>query len=313
MVAQWVLKVELLFVPLVIGCDLCLNITGFPSCFEWTQLKVYWINSHKNLPVTKSQLSINICIKTEFFLALICEDTSELPFTFFTSWYIATPCEIPLTHEDLGAAQLISGVALVGDHGAVDQVGVGGALPAVGDLGQLGASVVPWHLFRRWNGWREKREWWLHIKQRISILRHIHVNNCEFSSFFMQSRWNMMSLLVDVLCNGLLSRERLQLQTRLFCAAYIQVFWVKNVNTGLWCWLVAAQHEPSLTAARVKESAKQWVKSAEAFPGKCTSLLCFSVCCYHIHSAPGIRHNGNGGAARERRHRTKTDFYLFFH
>lgn len=87
----------------------------------------------------------------------LLQNTGKLPFTFFTSWYIATPCEIPLAHEDLRAGQLISGVALVGDHGAVDEIGVGCALPAIGDLGQLRASVVPRHLFGRWNGWHGKR------------------------------------------------------------------------------------------------------------------------------------------------------------
>lgn len=66
---------------------------------------------------------------------------------FCTFGQVGAPRQIPLAHQDLGAHQLEAGVALVGDHGAVDQVGVGRALPAVGDLGQLGARVVPLHLF----------------------------------------------------------------------------------------------------------------------------------------------------------------------
>lgn len=69
-----------------------------------------------------------------------------LPLTFLTSWHITTPSEIPLAHQDLRAYQFISRVALVGDNGAVNEVRVGRALPAVGDLRQLGASVVPRHL-----------------------------------------------------------------------------------------------------------------------------------------------------------------------
>lgn len=38
----------------------------------------------------------------------------------------------------------------------------------------------------------------------------------------------------------------------------------------------------SLTAAYMGKNTKQWVKSADVFPVKCTLLLCFCVCCYHI-------------------------------
>lgn len=75
------------------------------------------------------------------------------PLTFLTSRHVTAPGEIPLAHEDLGANQLVSRVALVGDDGAVDEVGVGRALPAVGDLGQLRAGVVPRHLCWRWSSW----------------------------------------------------------------------------------------------------------------------------------------------------------------
>lgn len=81
-------------------------------------------------------------------VALTSQNTRrcELPLTFFTSWHVTAPREIPLAHEDLRANQLKSRVALVGDDGAMDEVRVGRALPAVGDLGQLRASVVPLHL-----------------------------------------------------------------------------------------------------------------------------------------------------------------------
>lgn len=69
-----------------------------------------------------------------------------LPLTFLTFRHIPAPSEIPLAHEDLRAQQLKTRVALVGDDGAVDEVGVGCALPAVSDLWQLRAGVVPRHL-----------------------------------------------------------------------------------------------------------------------------------------------------------------------
>lgn len=78
--------------------------------------------------------------------------------TLFTSGHVAAPGEIPLAHEDLGAGQRVSGVTLVRDDSAVDQVWVRRALPAVGDLRQLGARVVPLHLCSCWTGggWRQR-------------------------------------------------------------------------------------------------------------------------------------------------------------
>lgn len=38
-----------------------------------------------------------------------------------------------------------------------------------------------------------------------------------------------------LLRSGSLSRERLQLQTRLLCVDSIEEFGEKNINTGLWC------------------------------------------------------------------------------
>lgn len=75
--------------------------------------------------------------------------TLFLSLTFLTSRHIATPSEVPLAHDDLRAHQLVPRVALVGDDGAVDEVGVRCALPAVGDLRQLGAGVVSRHLWWR--------------------------------------------------------------------------------------------------------------------------------------------------------------------
>lgn len=66
--------------------------------------------------------------------------------TFCTFGQVTTPRQIPLAHQQLGAHQLEARVALVGDDGAVDQVRVGCALPAVDNLRQLRASVVPLHL-----------------------------------------------------------------------------------------------------------------------------------------------------------------------
>lgn len=143
--------------------------------------------------------------------------------TFFTSWYVATPCEIPLAHEDLRAGQLISRVALVGDHGAVDEVRVGGALPSVGDLGQLGASVVPGHLFRRCDG---RRGWTVNTQKKHATIKK---NNFEWLEKRGKSAGGAL------LCSGFLSREPLQLQTLLLCINSAEEFGEEKVNTGLWC------------------------------------------------------------------------------
>lgn len=99
----------------------------------------------------------------------LCDGFCVLHLTFLTSRHITAPSEIPLAHEYLGAHQLEPRVALVSDDGAVDQVGVGRALPTVGDLWQLRAGVVPRHLCCGWRGWccivleKERRETELHI------------------------------------------------------------------------------------------------------------------------------------------------------
>lgn len=106
-----------------------------------------------------------------------------LPLTFLTSWHITAPSEIPLTHEDLWAYQLISGVALVGDDGAVDEVRVGRALPAIGNLRQLRARVVPRHLCWHRSSWcccivlvGEERHRMGNGKLRISDILSIYVD-----------------------------------------------------------------------------------------------------------------------------------------
>lgn len=90
------------------------------------------------------------------------------PLTFFTSWHVTAPREIPLAHENLGANELKPRVALVGDDGAMDQVRVGCALPAVGDFGQLRASVVPLHLCLHCvsRTWENQSGEWKHKKYR---------------------------------------------------------------------------------------------------------------------------------------------------
>lgn len=105
-----------------------------------------------------------------------------LPLTFLTSWHITAPSEIPLTHEDLGACQLISRVTLVGDDGAVDEVRVGRALPAVGDLRQLRAGVISRHLCWHWSSWccivlvGEERDRMGNDKLRITDILPIYVD-----------------------------------------------------------------------------------------------------------------------------------------
>lgn len=47
---------------------------------------------------------------------------------------VLTPGEVPLAHEDAGAHHLVARVALVGDDGAMHQLRLRRALPAIGDL-----------------------------------------------------------------------------------------------------------------------------------------------------------------------------------
>ena len=123
-------------------------------------------------------------------------------------------------------------------------------------------------------------------KTRNLHVRYLNVNNVNiFYVFFFCFFFDAIKMRHDQsspgasLRNGLLSRERLQLQTHLFYVDYIQAFWEKNVKTGVWCALVAAQREAALTTARTHESTTQWGKSAD--PVQCTLSLCFCVS-YHF-------------------------------
>lgn len=99
--------------------------------------------------------------------------------TFLASRHVTAPSEIPLAHEDLGAYQLVSRVALVGDDGSVDEVRVRRALPPVGDLGQLGTGVVPRHLclpLGAVGGAEERSDRAGNGKLRITDILAIHIN-----------------------------------------------------------------------------------------------------------------------------------------
>lgn len=66
--------------------------------------------------------------------------------TFNTRRGAAAPGKVPLAGDDVGAADVISGLTLVGQHAASDGGGVGRADPAKLDLGQWGAGVVGFNL-----------------------------------------------------------------------------------------------------------------------------------------------------------------------
>lgn len=55
---------------------------------------------------------------------------------------VAAPRQVPVAHQKVGAGQLEAGVAVVGDHGAMEQLWLRRCLPAVGNVWQLGAGVV---------------------------------------------------------------------------------------------------------------------------------------------------------------------------
>ena len=76
-------------------------------------------------------------------------------FTSLTAGQVSAPGQVPLAHEQLCAHQLETWVALVGDHCAMDQLRVGGALPSVGDLWELRTRVVTRYLCIH-EGGREK-------------------------------------------------------------------------------------------------------------------------------------------------------------
>lgn len=68
------------------------------------------------------------------------------PLTPLARWQVAAPRQVPVAHEQVGTSQLEARVAVEGDDGAVQQLGLRGGLPAVGDVGQLRARVVAGHL-----------------------------------------------------------------------------------------------------------------------------------------------------------------------
>lgn len=62
--------------------------------------------------------------------------------TFDTRGGAAAPGEVPLAGDDVGAADVISGLTLVGQHATSHGGGVGGADPAKLDLGEGRAGVI---------------------------------------------------------------------------------------------------------------------------------------------------------------------------
>lgn len=73
--------------------------------------------------------------------------------TFNTRGGAAAPGEVPLAGDDVRAADVISGLTLVGQHAASHRGGVGGADPSKLDLGQGRAGVVGLNLCtgEQWN------------------------------------------------------------------------------------------------------------------------------------------------------------------
>lgn len=71
-----------------------------------------------------------------------------MPLTSLAARQVAAPRQVPLAHEQLGPDHLVPWVALVGHHGALNQLRVGCALPPIGDLWKLRAGVIPRNLCR---------------------------------------------------------------------------------------------------------------------------------------------------------------------
>lgn len=65
-----------------------------------------------------------------------------MPLTPLAGGQVAAPCQVPVAHQEVGASQLEAGVAMVGDHGAMEQLRLRGRLPAIGNVRQLGAGVI---------------------------------------------------------------------------------------------------------------------------------------------------------------------------
>lgn len=72
-----------------------------------------------------------------------------LGLTLFTERGLRAPREVQLTRECVLSHQVITRVALVGDARSPHQRDVGGRLPAVLDLGQVWAGVVPGHFCKK--------------------------------------------------------------------------------------------------------------------------------------------------------------------
>ena len=68
--------------------------------------------------------------------------------TFLAEWGVAAPAEVPLAGEGVAPHDDVAGVTLVGDSGPPHELRVGSGFPAVLDLGQIRAGVVPRHLFK---------------------------------------------------------------------------------------------------------------------------------------------------------------------
>lgn len=45
-----------------------------------------------------------------------------MPLTPLAGGQVTTPCQVPVAHQEVGAGQLETRVAMVGDHGAVEQL-----------------------------------------------------------------------------------------------------------------------------------------------------------------------------------------------
>ena len=63
--------------------------------------------------------------------------------TFLAEWGVAAPAEVPLAGEGITPHDVVAGVTLVGDPGPPHKLRVRSGFPAVLDLGQIRAGVVP--------------------------------------------------------------------------------------------------------------------------------------------------------------------------
>lgn len=70
----------------------------------------------------------------------------EAELTLFAERRLRAPGQVQLAGQGLPPHQVVTGVALVGDPSSSHQSHVGRGLPAVLDLGQVRAGVVPGNL-----------------------------------------------------------------------------------------------------------------------------------------------------------------------